>query len=283
MTLEVVEDLIKGSTSQSLSSGWTSTRVFFASDVTGNPDAIGYEAISNGAVPRVGEPHPTIPLLIVDTVGSKPEGARQVEITITYKPMSSGGGTDPDEESQTQMSVGGSVQSVQTNKHIVKNKGKKDSEEKIILEYIYPDNLSPEGKPKGFIYKSVGTISKQVPNIVVTFSRTESNNPLAKTIKYQSKLNAKPFLNEKEGYWMCTNLSGSSNDGGLTYQVNYEFTRSEGGWSTTVAFADERTGKIPEDVGEKGNEKALQTVVTQEKIDFNNLRLGPLTKPVNAR
>jgi len=282
MTLEVREDLVKGSTSLSLSEGWTSTRIFFVSGIVGNPDSIGYEAIRSGAIPRVGMPHPTIPLILVDSISSKPEGANMVELTISYKARS-GGGTEPDEEAQTQMTVGGSVQNVQTNKHIVKNKGKKDSEEKIIVEYVYPDNLSPEGKPKGFVYKVVATINKQIPNLVVNFSRTESNNPLAKAVKHLGKLNSKPFLGDKAGFWMCTNLGGPSNDGGETYQVSYEFTRSEGGWNTDVAFADERTGKIPEDAGEKGNEKALINVITQEMIDFNNLRLGPLSKPVNAR
>lgn len=279
MTLKVSEDLVKGSTTQSLTDGWTATRVFFVSGIEGSPDAIGYEAIKSGAIPRVGTPHPTIPLIVVDTISSKPEGSAMAEVTINYKALSFSG-TDPDEEAQTQISVSGSVQSVQTNKHIVKNKGKKDSEELIKVKYTYPDGEDPEGK-NGFEHEVVATINKQIPNVVVTFSRTETRDPSVKAINNLGKLNSKTFLGEKAGHWMCTNLGGPSNDGGLTYQVAYEFTRAEGGWNTDVAFADERTGKIPKDIEKQKD--ALINVTTQEMVDFNNLRLGPLSKPINLR
>ena len=107
-----------GSAQLTLNQGWTATRVFKADKVPGNPDAIMYQAIIDGQVPTPGDLHPTIPLIIAQDLSASSIGANQVQITINYK-APSGGTTKPDEPGQTSISIGGTIKTVRTNKHVM--------------------------------------------------------------------------------------------------------------------------------------------------------------------
>jgi hypothetical protein len=283
----IYEDLQANKVNLALDGGWTASREFIADGVVGNPDAIGYEAIRNGSVPKPGTPHPTIPNVIVQSVDAESIGANQVRLTISYGPFSSGGGsTSPDEEAQTQISIGGSVQTVQTNEYFKRNaRTGKETKELIELEYEYADGKGPGGENP---IKTVATVDKQVPVIVARLSRTESEHPGQKARDFVGKLNKKTFIGGKPGTWLCTNIGGSSNNGGQSYQVDYEFMyaipdaeESFSGWNKTVFFTDPKTGLIPEDI--KDQKKAKLNVKVQESADFNKLKLGPFTQGNQAR
>ena len=267
----VHEDIVKGQTSLSLSSGWTASRVFIVTDVDGTPDSVAYRAISSGQIPAPGTLHPSIPKIVVDNISGNPLGSRQVELTLTYKAINSSN-SSPDEESQTQINISGTIKTVKTNYHI----NEKGEEELMKLSYIYPTNKDPNGID-GAVNKVIPMIEKQIPMIVATLSRRESKDPAQKAFDFVGKLNSRTFIGGKRELWMCTKISGSSGDSGETFSVTYEFMRNEGGWNTDVLFTDERTGKPPVDI-EKQKETAIINVKTQRTADFNKLKLGPFSK-----
>lgn len=271
MTTRIIEDLLGARTNLSLDSGFTATRIFFADAVEGNPDAIQFQAIQNGKIPNTGTPHPTIPLILVDSIEAQSVGAKQVKLTVNYKALRNGN-TLPDEESQTQITIGGSIQTVRTNKQIVREGGR-EVEKLIIVKYSYPVGLAPDGvdTPK----EVVGTIDKQIPLIVASFSRRESEDPAQKANDFVGKLNSRRFIGGSPKLWMCTKIGGPSNDSGETYQVTYEFMRAEGGWNTDVAFTDAKTGLIPTDIEDQP--LALINVRSQRTADFGDLKLGPFS------
>lgn len=271
MTTRIIEDLLGGRTNLSLDAGFTATRIFFADQIVGNPDAIQFQAIQNGQIPNTGTPHPTIPLILVDSIDAQSVGAKQVKLTVNYKALKRGN-TQPDEEAQTQITVGGSIQTVRTNKHIVLQGGR-EVEELIIVKYSYPIGLAPDGvdQPK----EVVGTIDKQIPLIVATLSRRESTDPAQKAFDFVGKLNSRKFIGGKPKLWLCTKIGGPSNDSGATYQISYEFMRAEGGWNTDVAFTDAKTGLIPTDIEDQP--EALINVRSQRTADFGDLKLGPFS------
>lgn len=266
----IIEDLIGATTTLSLSDGFTATRIFFADAVEGNFDAIQFQAIENGQIPNTGDPHPTIPLIIVDNINatSAPNSRRQVKLTVNYKAPRFGDSA-PDEEAQTQITISATVQTVQTNKHIVNG-----VEKLIILQYSYPTGEAPDGVDS--VKEVVATIDKQIPLIVATLSRRESEDPAQKGFDNVGRLNSRRFIGGGKGLWLCTKIGGPSSDGGQTFQVTYEFMRKKGGWNTDVAFTDERTGKIPADI--EAQPLALLNVTTQETVDFSKLDLGPFSK-----
>lgn len=268
--MRIIEDILGGTVTESLTDGFKATRIFIAVGVTGNKDAVQYNAIINGQIPRTGTPHPTIPKLIVDNIAATnmPNSQGQIKLTVNYTTIKFGD-TSPDEEGQTSITISGTIQTVQTNKHFVKGK-----EKLIILEYEYPKGKSPDGIDE--VKKVIPTIDKQIPLIVATLSRRETKDPAQKARDFVGKVNSRKFIGSKKGLWMCTNIGGPSSDGGATYGVTYEFMRNRGGWETDVFFTDEKTGKIPIDVEDQP--KAHVEAQTQEEADFTKLNLGPFSQ-----
>ncbi len=273
MTAIVKPDLLKGTASQTLTGGWIASRVFIVIDIEGNPDAIAYNAILNGSIPRQGELHPTIPGIIVHNITTASlKASRQMEVTVHYKAQD-GTTTPPGEDSPVTIKISASTQEVITNKRIVK-KGNKEEEELIILKYTYPEGEDPNGK-EGFENEVVGTMSKQVPLITATLSRVEFEDTAQKAHDFVGKLNSKTFIGGEAGLWQCKDISCISSDSGETYNVDYVFQRAQGGWNTDLLYRDETTGRIPIDIEDQPD--AIVNAVSQRSADFGLLKLGPFT------
>lgn len=265
----IFEDLVEGSVNDSLTSGVTARRVFLLENVQGNPNAIMFNAIQNGSVPKKGDPHPSIPIIRVDSVDSMPApgSSNNVRLIINYKALKIGE-SPPNEESETQITLGGTIQNAQTNKQVIIRNGK-EVEELIILKYTFPVGKSPDGVNNE--KEVVPVIEKQVPNVVASLSRQETTNPLNKAVQFLGRLNSRRFLGTAPFTWMCTQLGGPSNDSGETYQVAYEFQFAPDGWNTDVLFTEPDTGRIPSDV--ESQRDAVQNVRVQKSADFNKLKL----------
>lgn len=267
MTVKVFEDMVAGQVGDSQGSGTSATRIFIVQGVEGNRHQIIFNSLNTGKVPKVGDPHPGIPNIFVESRNATPKDSDIVEVQINYKPRSISN-SSPDEEAQTQISISGTVQTVKTNKHI-KLQGNKEVEELMILKYKYPTGKAPDGVDN--TKEAVHTAEKQEANIVVKMSKQESFDPINLANKYVSKLNSKTFLGTKPFTWMCTNISGQSNDSGETYQNTYEFQFAPDGWEIDAAFADEQSGKIPVDI--ESQALALQNFRLQRSLNFKLLKL----------
>jgi hypothetical protein len=268
MTVKVYEDMVAGSVDITRGQGVTATRVFKVENATGSPSQIIYHSVITGALPKIGDPHPGIPNIFLESLNGNPINSNIVQVTAKYSPPTF---RNPEEAAKVQISVSGTIQNVQTNKHIVRN-GAIEEEELMTLEYTYPKGQAPDGVDKE--KKSIPTVEKQVANIVIRMTRLEEENPINLANQYVSKLNLKKFLGTAQFTWMCTNISGQSNDGGESYQNTYEFQYAPDGWKIDAAFADEQTGKIPADIEEGVNKnKALKNFRLQRSIDFKALKL----------
>jgi hypothetical protein len=111
---------------------------------------------------------------------------------------------------------------------------------------------------------------------------------------YRGHTNATLFLDDVAGTWFCTKMDGYSDDGGVTYNVTYEFQRREGttfnydqlvygadsptivpqtvaieGWDTLAVYTDPKTGepiKVTDPVH-------FEVVQNYESAEFHDLRL----------
>lgn len=281
---DIVEDLLGGTTNLALSGGFTATRSFFADAVIGNADAIQFQAIQNGQIPKPGDPHPTIPLLIVNTINATSVGKGQVKLTVNYEPPRFGNSA-PGEESQTQITIGATVKSVQTNFEFIG--GNLNKEVQMELKYRYPvvtkDGVTKSTSPNGIdkLFEITPTVTRDIPLVVATLSRKETGDPAQKANDFVGTLNSRTFIGSDKGWWMCTKIGGPSPDGGFTFNVGYEFVRMKGGWLTTTYFIDENTGLTPSDANDfqiGGIKTAVKTVRTQPFANFDTLKLGQFSK-----
>ena len=130
------------------------------------------------------------------------------------------------------------------------------------------------------------------PQIVLRYTRMETRSPGSKSRAYLGSVNSRSIWNGGARDWLCTDYSSSTEDRGLTFRVNYEFTgapgglsqrrratlgnaggRGAGGWDAQAIFIDSATGAPPVDlVAGKG----IKTVQVYPQIDFSGLRLPRL-------
>jgi hypothetical protein len=114
-----------------------------------------------------------------------------------------------------------------------------------------------------------------IPQTVLRVSRIESGSPDIKSRKYVGTVNSKALGISKSGRgkdgprtWLCTRIDGTSNDGGKTYNVTYEFQYDHLEWGFVATWIDKKTGQ-PAFTDLTGEESIFYETYDEE--DFNDL------------
>lgn len=263
----VSPDIIEGKASFTFD-GWNIERVFMVTGVTGN----GYDKIINAmntsGVPALGSAHPSASLTdcylreAIPTIEGKANDI--VRIRLIYA-----NATWPTERQQINtIEVGGALSQVQTNM---------DKEGNVITgSYFYPTNYPeddvrnwPNYNPAlnsgagGAIIIASGLVTKLLPEHHIVKRIVEYSNPTLKAKLYLGAVNSGPWtldIGAAARTWLCTQLEGVSNDGGLTWVVTYAFQHREDTWDGTYTFIDPRTGRPPADLGTYNNPGPENTV-----------------------
>ena len=198
-------DIAEGSTvSADVRSGDRAVRVFRVEGVEGdNAPAKIRQAMEAGGIPVMYEPHPTIPLLLVSNKTGTPIDEGTFDVVVTYEPIPP---EDNIQEQNAQISIGATVQTVQTN---IDRNG----------DTIELNPSKDTGLKEGY----VGTVDVQVPSTRLSFSRREETPPSVAISTLMGKINDAPFVGFPTGSVLCTGINASSSDGGETYNVTYEF------------------------------------------------------------
>lgn len=257
--MRVEPDLVKGNVSRTLSDGTKVTRVYMVSEIEGNRSDIIFNA--TGAVPQPGDVHPTIPRIRVESVTANPVDSNTVEVTVVYATLKIGD-SQVNEDAETQITIGGSVQSVLTNQFF-EGRNKK----LMVLKYTFPPDEDPEGTATE--KEIVPTANREQAIITATLSRLEDEDPLNKAIEFVEHTNSRTFLGTRPRTWLCTSINGVSNDSGETFQVTYVFEFREETWDAVLAFTDKETGAIPSDVDTQAD--AQRPFQLQPTADFGQL------------
>lgn len=260
-------DTIQGSTaSWNLTDGITLIRRFIVKELTGNRSAIVYNAIRAGGIPRPGDPHPDVVGSYVDTVTANPLGATICEVLVSYKPFKAEESNPEDEEKAFQTKrISATVQSAETNLYF----DEKNKKKVMTVEYEWPEGDSPGQKNPD---TQVGTVTKEVPSIVISINKIEKEDPFDKIVEFQGKVNSTAFARGGKRQWLLSNIEAETNDDGETWTVQYQFQYNPDKWDATVAYVDPRTNKPPSDVQDQEN--ALKQFRVYEEVDFRKLNLG---------
>lgn len=251
--MAIVVNLINGAAVTEDENGYATTMACQVSGLVGSPDEIVYAAMTTPGIPQRGDYHAAIPDVRVASREGKAIDAGTVEILVHYKNLNPKDQL-PDAAQPAQIEVLTSIQEVET------NRDKDDNLMKVTYN-------SSEGET----VDQVVTVRKNEPQTIVRYSRKEPLSPGDKAKSFVGTVNAAPVFNDPERFWLCSRIDGSSDDGGKSYTVVYEFIRNRDTWDVVARYVDPATGMTPGDVtfGDQANGTAVFEVYPQS--DFFEL------------
>ena len=271
---EVIEDIHSGHSVQADENGFSATRVFFVRGLQGNRPVRILNALLEPSVPQQGEVYPEFAAMAVVSRSAEPlpDSTVDAKVTVNYKLVTADQST-PGETQRTEFEITSTVQSTQT---------QKDFENKqLFVDYFFPLNaVDPETGQKddragGPTIRQFGSVEKQVPLMVARARRKEKQDTREKAKVFVGKVNENEFLGDPPKFWLCSNISSRTTDGGATFDVVYEFIRNESGgngWDTDIIFIDPRNNR-PVEIRLDQKDKAFKKEQIYETINFNALNI----------
>lgn len=263
---DIVLDSISDAFIEQSTNGVSVRRVAIVSGISGSSATVLGNALLAPGIPRFGDSHP-IYNTTVQSVRAEPASNQSpdtVKVIIDYgfpQPSGDDFGIIVDEVAPPTIEVISTVQSVTTNK---------DVDNKLIT--VSKTTTDAQGNPT--TDTQGGTVSFQAPMTTVRFRRKEPFSPGNKSVLYTGKINSGPIDGFAPHTWLCTNLSGISNDGGNTYNVTYEFQHNIDTWDAVIVWTDPKTGLPDPAVDANGNiTSGVAVVQIYREIDFSPLQL----------
>jgi hypothetical protein len=145
----------------------------------------------------------------------------------------------------------------------------------IEVSYDYPSDWAANADYAGKTITQGGKVDKFIPETVVTFRIREAIDPATEADTYVGTTNSLAWRSKVAGEWMCTSITGFSDNSGAYFENAYSFQHREGGWNPRVVFNDSNTGKPPPDVESSSQPDAVALPELYEQTNFNTLFLFP--------
>jgi len=246
MAIVVKLDQMEGASTRRTLEGWEAQRTAYVSGLSGDYHQRMAQAISATGIPQLRQPHPAISSIFVTSIDAKPAGVDGAIVRIEY---GTGSGKHlPSPGDPAMIEVGATLS--QTSTH-------QTASGDPLEVSLGDDSESP---------RQIARVTKFIPQVTVRYSRLELSSPGSKARQYVGKINSEEVFGSDAGTWMCTAITGRSNDGGETYEVTYDFQYNPEGWQPVVTYIDPTTGRPHPDA---------ESVTAQiyESIDFANLEL----------
>lgn len=276
--MATVKFLVEETSASITSSGAEVVEQYLVTDLGGPEPGRAWLATQQSGIPRYGDRHPTVPGVSVDSISVRPETDSpktfRVAVTSRRPVIDSSDSGDEDEIDDQDY---GSLEFFYLTRD-VETQFDADGDQITVAHTFGEDD--PHGR-SGLTITQGGTIQIQTWQQGIRFSRRESESPASLQGVYGSRLNRSAWNGYDPLTVMCVGIDGSTDDGGVTWQVNYSFMLDPySNWKKDVVFSDEeRSGDPPpglvRDVGYK-TLAAYQTIdFAPLSIDFSRMRRKP--------
>lgn len=259
----VITDILDG-TSGKLNRirGWSFDRKFVATGVTGSKHEKIVKAYAMEGMPQIGDPHPAQPSAILeDFSGVSIDADGSVSGILQYRTPDRTVPTDDD------VVITGSTTLSQVDTNVAFDGTI------LTTQYTYPTDYKELETLRGVTVDQPAIVSKLIPQPTETFTLIESDNPRVKSSIYVGKLNSETFLDGNAKTWMCTGIRWNSQNGGVTYQVSYDFQWRPDGWDEVIVFIDPQTAHPPIMSDATAKALGIKTYQIYQTIDLNGLDL----------
>lgn len=209
-------DIKPGSQISQDKNGIRAVRTALISGVTGNSDEVLNNALNDASMPNIGDAHPVITGITLQSIQIAPAGGTQYQAALNYfdDPTSATG------QAAASVSIDASVATETT---------KKD---------INGDTLSYRiraAKTGSFVTESqIFEAEVDRPRRVLTFTYTSTAIPFADIDTYQGKVNAAPWNGYAAKKLLCSSISVSEK--GNEYELRWVFVYNELSWQFDAAL-----------------------------------------------
>lgn len=232
MAITVEFDKLEGMSAVLTENGWEITRTAIVKGLTGTASSRLVNSISSAEVlaagmPEIYDSHPDKSVAKLREIRPQVIDSETVKCTLVYR--TSGIITTPLTDEAT-ISVGSSVQQIDTNK---------DRNGDLYVSHTFTaDEKTTHGITETLPepVKQGGTISVFKPQTVREYSRRQNYSPEYDAMDYVGKINSGTWKGGASGTWLCTSITGRSNDNGDTYDVVYSFQYQAEGWNPYYVF-----------------------------------------------
>jgi len=254
--MAVTLDIVNGNTGKVTIHGWQDIdRIATVSGLTSVGHAMLDEAVLTAGVPRIGDVHPTVTVAYCYELIPVAVSNDTVRITIRYEQndfLVSGlpGALTPQFNT---VDVGATLSQVETSFDRHGNR--------ISVSYTYPADYTEDPSKQEVTETTSKTVQRLFPDHQISVRKQEFVNPAAKALDYVGSVNDGPWSlapSSVAGQWLCTGITGSSNDGRVTWTVLYTFQYRPDTWSHLVQYIDPRTGEPPSDLVENVGYKYIE-------------------------
>jgi len=238
--------------------GHSAEREFIVDDVSGDAAQRLYNALVSGGIPQYGESHPNLPGAQVTSISASPieNSAGQVKITVQY------GAPTPEEQApeETPESAILTISAGTTETTTQKNK----DGEALIASITFSDGTTED--------RQLVEATVLIPSLTLQFQRKERNNPIWQAIGCTGAVNSQSIGVFAAGTLLCTEIEGTTDDGGRSYNVSYVFQHNPASWKAVLTYVDKDTDKTHADVNLSTGNGVLIADVYPE-ADFSRLNL----------
>jgi hypothetical protein len=288
----VVKDVVEGTTVQQGGRGTTATRVFHVSGITGDPSAKADLALRHPDVAALGERHPSITDLFCTNRSISFIDSTNARVDCQYSipsfergdlPEGSSGavavpGDDSEATGSTDLgtiTVAATGAEFVTDLDVFGNQMFTAHTVKLPVPATETDfDEFGDPIPRSETTKKVVQVQRaqiSIPSVVLRVQRMERGSPDQKARDFVGAINSKAIGMSGPRTWLCTRIDGTSNDGGDTYKVTYEFQYNRELWMFVGIWIDPTTDKpVPsKDFDAEGEEYKIFRVYPEH--DFNLL------------
>ncbi len=260
MTIQVIKDTIESTISSSADGVELVRYIKLLGYTSGSAEQKLYNVLKHSSIPKVGEFHAKIPFIRVTDVSVNPIDAGSFMVAVTYGTYSFEKEA-PSETSKGTKQIGSSTHQVTHQKN---NQGK---QLKVSL------NIRDKKTGKTERKEQIVEVDMEFPTTVIQWSRREPKHPIAKSRFYTGSVNRISVWGFKPRTMLCLRIEGISDDGGKTYDVNYEFQYNAPTWDVQLVYIDAEKDKPHEQVDTpSGNGLGIERIYPE--TDFRNLNLA---------
>ena len=225
--------------------GYELQRTYIVDDCTGTLEAQLMDALSASGIPAFGAACTVTGLtdlrVVERTVEPLDRSGAKCRVTVIYRKPTEDQRPDPTNDDETPVkTITASLSSVKTNLDHAGN----------------PIIVTHNGVPQGV------EIEKQMPTIVMRYRRRETQRPFTRALNHVGKTNNSSFEGRPARTVLCTSITGESRDGGVTYDVDYEFQYLPETWDVQVFWIDKTTGRPPDNLVAGVGYKTVQVYPT---------------------
>lgn len=231
------------------------SRTVIVDGLTGNGAAkinAAYDALSTANV-VIYSAHPEEPNLFLLERNPEVVGPNTVRVRLQYRqlsgiaPPSTSNATNAINTSNSHVSIEGGASCIQisVNRAYISVNGANTTNSEVPIYVSWTDPADEE------VHEQGGFVPAMQPQLTKAFTRTENTEPLNTARSFVGKINVGPWSGDpaaSNGEWLCTGITWRSDDGGLTYGVNYGFQYRNGGWAEWCVYSDPATGRPPASV-----------------------------------